>query len=286
MWKDASKAVEAAEALKNKLERQSHALANKMDKAAEAIKQYNLEWLKLQDDLEAASRSLAKAKQDKEALLQMASDKDAGAKHPVAQQGDSAPIPDLINFQVQPEAQGTGSAQSEANPSQGQVNQQDPSAIAAFLAQQMQTLMQSMQSMQLQMQQLSNDNHQLRKQVEEQYWGGGDEEASVADSYMDDGEEARSSTTKRWGQNGEGLPESKKPKSVERAKLQQQVAQAMEVATKVPQRNPRSPQDDTQSTLGLKPACSMSPKALGLYGPWSLLLISAHFSKRLVVASL
>ena len=74
MWKDASKAVEAAVALKNKPERQSHALANKMDKAAEAIKQYNLEWLKLQDDLEAASRSLAKAKQDKEALLQMASD--------------------------------------------------------------------------------------------------------------------------------------------------------------------------------------------------------------------
>ena len=110
--------------------------------------------------------------------------------------------------------------------------------------------MQSMQSMQQQMQQLSSDNQQPRKQVEEQYWGAGEEEASVADSYMDDGEEARSSTTKRWGHNGYGLPESKKPKSVEQAKLQQQVAQAMEVATKVPQRKPKSPQDDTQSTLG------------------------------------
>ena len=249
MWKEASKAVEAAEAHKNKLEKQSHALANKMDKAAEAIKQYNLEWLKLQDDLEAASSSLAKAKQDKESLLQMSFDKVSGAKNPLGQQGDSAPLPDLINFRMQPDSQVPGSASSDPNPSQAP-EQSAPAAMSNILVQQMQALMQSMQSMQQQMHQLASDNQQLRKQVEEQYWGGGDEEASIADSFMEDGEEARSSTTKRWGHNGEGLPESKKPKSVEQARLQQQVAQAMEVATTVPQRKPRSSQDDTQSTLG------------------------------------
>ena len=78
MWKEASKEVEVAEALKSKLERQPRALANKMDKAAEAIKQYHLEWLKLQDDLVATVKNLAEAKQSKEAILQMSSGRAPG----------------------------------------------------------------------------------------------------------------------------------------------------------------------------------------------------------------
>ena len=62
------------------MERHAHALANKMDKAAEAIKQYHLEWLKLQGDLDAAVRNLAGAKESNEAILQLSSDKDSGPK--------------------------------------------------------------------------------------------------------------------------------------------------------------------------------------------------------------